>query len=64
MSPAQDDRDRSAQGAAQEEHLRRPDNAAAAVPGALLAEKSLFQLSSELKNLVRGDRIFRLGTKR
>ncbi len=66
MITDQDTRDRTARDAALEDHLRHPDDAAAAVPAtpAAPAEKSLFQLSSELKNLIRGDRIFRAGAKR
>jgi hypothetical protein len=45
---------------------RSPDDAAAARPETPppAAEKTLFQLSAELKNLIRGDRIFRATGKR
>ncbi len=66
MITDQDTRDRTARDAALEDHLRHPDDAAVAVPAtpAAPAEKSLFQLSSELKNLIRGDCIFWAGAKR
>ncbi|MAN81233.1 MAG: hypothetical protein CMM77_07210 [Rhodospirillaceae bacterium] len=66
MTTDQDGRDRSARGAALEDHLRHPDDATVTVtaPKAPPPEKSLYQLSSELKDLIRGDRIFRAGVKR
>ncbi|MEQ8228241.1 MAG: hypothetical protein RIA64_09175 [Rhodospirillales bacterium] len=58
--------DRNGRDAALEHHLRNPGIMVPAIPviATPLAEKSLFRLSSELKNLIRGDRIFRSGVRR
>lgn len=58
--------DRSARASTLEGHLRQPDGEHAPSPAILPlpVEKTLFQLSAELKNLIRGDRIFRAGAKR
>lgn len=67
MTTDQDGRDRSARGTAQENHLRHPDDATVTVTAPKAPpppEKSLYQLSAELKDLIRGDRIFRAGAKR
>jgi hypothetical protein len=61
MTAGRIDRDRSAPASALEGHLRHPGGDGAPPPVALPlpVEKTLFQLSSELKDLIRGDRIFR-----
>lgn len=66
MTTGRNGRDRSTPAAAQEGPLRHPggDGVLPLVDLPPPVEKSLFQLSAELKNLIRGDRIFRAGTKR
>ncbi|MEQ8806734.1 MAG: hypothetical protein RLO05_12050 [Rhodospirillales bacterium] len=66
MTAGRNDRDRSVQALVPEGLPYHPagDDAAPLISLPLPAEKTLLQLSAELKNLIRGDRIFRAGAKR
>tara|TARA_R110000868_G_scaffold60122_1_gene184189 strand:+ start:1256 stop:1456 length:201 start_codon:yes stop_codon:yes gene_type:complete len=66
MTTDRNERDRSTPAAALEDPLRHPggDGVLPLLDLPLPVEKTLFQLSAELKNLIRGDRIFRAGAKR
>ncbi|MEQ9559791.1 MAG: hypothetical protein RIG67_28790 [Rhodospirillales bacterium] len=66
MTIGRNERDRPVPTSGLEGHLRHPDgdDAPPLADLSLPVEKTLFQLSAELKNLIRGDRIFRAGAKR